>query len=265
VLSFLVHANAVAALAAPSDVILLQSIQTAQPLPRWHWHVQRFAARRASCVIVPSQSTIDAGAERSAIPREKFVVIPNAVEPDRFERSIVPMEVRRPYPIGFIGRLDPVKRIPDLISAVAELTEPVILNIFGEGPERGRIESLVRQVGAGRVKMRGAVSQPQQALAELGALILPSEAEGFGLVLIEAMAASVPVVATDVPGIRDVVRHEHDGLLVPPGRPDLLAIAITRVVTDFGLRRRLIDAGLQTVRERYTWDKIIPQYRQALG
>jgi glycosyltransferase involved in cell wall biosynthesis len=115
------------------------------------------------------------------------------------------------------------------------------------------------------VILRGAVSRPQQALAELGALVLPSEAEGFGLVLIEAMAAGVPVIATDVPGIRDVVRHEHDGLLVPPGQPERLANAITRVVTEPGLRRRLIDAGLETVRARYTWDKIIPQYRQVLG
>jgi glycosyltransferase involved in cell wall biosynthesis len=215
--------------------------------------------------VVPSQSTVDVAVERSEIPREKFVVIPNAIDPDRFERSIVPMEVRRPYPLGFIGRLDPVKRIPDLISAVAETAEPVLLNIFGEGPERSRIEEVIRKVGVGRAVMRGAVSRPQQALAELGALILPSEAEGFGLVLIEAMAAGVPVIATDVPGIRDVVRAEHDGLLVPPGRPDLLANAITRVVTDFGLRHRLIEAGLQTVRGRYTWDRIIPQYRQVLG
>jgi glycosyltransferase involved in cell wall biosynthesis len=265
VFSFLVHANAVAALAVPLDVPLVQSIQTTQPHPRWHWHVQRFSARRALRVIVPSQSTVDAGVERSAIPREKFVVIPNAVDPDRFERSIVPMEVRTPYPIGFIGRLDPVKRLPDLIQAVAEMAEPVMLNIFGEGPERSRIQEIVRTVGAGRVVLRGAVGRPQQALAELGALVLPSEAEGFGLVLIEAMASGVPVIATDVPGIRDVVRHEHDGLLVPPGQPELLAKAITRVVTDYGLRQRLIEAGLQTVRDRYTWDKIIPQYRQALS
>jgi glycosyltransferase involved in cell wall biosynthesis len=265
VFSFLVHANAVAALAVPPDVPLLQSIQTTQPLPRWHWHVQRFAARRASRIVVPSQSTVDAGVERSAIPREKFVVIPNAVEPGSFERSIVPLEARKPYPIGFIGRLDSVKRIPDLIAAVTSMTEPVMLNIFGEGPERARIEQLVKHAGAGRVILRGAVSRPQLALAELGALVLPSEAEGFGLVLIEAMASGVPVIATDVPGIRDVVRHEHDGLLVPPRQPERLATAITRMVTDPGLRRRLIEAGLESVRERYTWDKIIPQYRSVLA
>jgi len=85
------------------------------------------------------------------------------------------------------------------------------------------------------------------------------------LVLIEAMAAGVPVVATNAPGIRDVVQHEENGLLVPVGDVDALRQAIKRVVGDAALRARLIENGLRTVRERYTWEVVLPRYRELLS
>jgi glycosyltransferase involved in cell wall biosynthesis len=84
-------------------------------------------------------------------------------------------------------------------------------------------------------------------------------------VLIEAMAAGVPVIGTDVPGIRDVVQNGVNGLLVPVANPPALSAAIQRVIGDRGLRDRLIEGGLHTVRERYTWDVVLPQYRALLG
>ena len=85
------------------------------------------------------------------------------------------------------------------------------------------------------------------------------------MVLIEAMAAGVPVVATDVAGIRDVVKDEVTGLLVPSGQPQRLADAINRLIADPLLRNRLIEAGLADVRERFTWDMVLPRYRELLG
>ena len=265
VLSFLVHANVVASLAVPRGVRLLQSIQTTQPRPAWHWRAQRWAARRAEVFVVPSTSVVEAGVERSRVPRDKFVVIPNAVDPAEFVRSTVPLSPPADYPVGFIGRLDPVKRVTDLVEAVCPLGDRVTLHVFGGGPDRDRIERWVEGVGTGAVMLRGAVRRPQEALAEIGLLVLPSEAEGFGLVLIEAMAAGVPVIATDVPGIRDVVQHEVNGLLVPVGQPAALTAAIERVISDADLRRRLVENGLTTVHERYTWDRVLPLYRAALG
>ena len=106
---------------------------------------------------------------------------------------------------------------------------------------------------------------PEQALNEIDTLVLPSAAEGFGLVLIEAMAAGIPVVASDVPGIRDVVTANETGLLVPRRRSArAIADAILRLSNDPALRRRLTINGLKTVADRYTWDRILPQYRQLL-
>jgi glycosyltransferase involved in cell wall biosynthesis len=265
VVSFLVHANAIASLAVPGGVRLIESIQTTQPKPAWHWKVQRRVARRAERILVPSTSIVAAAAARSSMPVEKFIVIPNAVAPEAFSRSTIPEASPAPYPVGFIGRMDPVKRIPDLINAVGALGKRVELHVYGEGPERGRIERWIEAASAASVTLHGAVARPQDVLPGLGLLVLPSEAEGFGLVLIEAMAAGVPVVATDAPGIRDVVRHESNGLLVPVGDPAALASAIERVIDDAGLRQRLIEEGFRVVRARYTWDRVLPQYRAALG
>jgi glycosyltransferase involved in cell wall biosynthesis len=98
----------------------------------------------------------------------------------------------------------------------------------------------------------------------MGILVLPSLAEGFGLVLIEAMAAGVAVVATEVPGIRDVIQHNQTGLLVPPSDPPSLAAAIAQLVEDRPLRGRLIAAARTNVRQHLTWSAVLPQYLQLL-
>jgi len=89
-------------------------------------------------------------------------------------------------------------------------------------------------------------------------------AEGFGLVLIEAMAAGVPIVATSVAGIIDVIRSNQTGLLVPPSNPGALAAAIRRIIEDRGLRARLILNATNDLRQSFTWDVVLEQYRSFL-
>jgi glycosyltransferase involved in cell wall biosynthesis len=113
--------------------------------------------------------------------------------------------------------------------------------------------------------MHGVATSPQAALSQSGLLVLPSLAEGFGLVLIEAMAAGVPVVGTDVPGIRDVIRQDQTGLLAKPADPISLAACIGRIVRDRELRLRLIETASADVRQRFTWDVVLPQYQELLG
>ena len=170
-----------------------------------------------------------------------------------------------PFPIGFIGRLDPVKSIPDLLEATLLLGGSIHLHIFGEGRERPHLEAEIRRLNIARsVTLHGAVARPQDALSKIGLLVLPSKAEGFGLVLIEAMASRVPVVATDVPGIRNVVTHEQTGLLVPHGSPRELALAIDRLVKDPALRELLVARAEAEVRRRFSWDAIFTKYRELL-
>jgi glycosyltransferase involved in cell wall biosynthesis len=265
VFSFLIHANAAAALARIScpQVCYLQSIQTTQPNPRWHWMLQRLIHRAAERIVVPSDSVADVAERWAAIPAVKIAIIPNAVEPGDFS-----LPRRRPFGkhVGFIGRLDPVKRIEDLVIAISLLSEDVSLDIYGEGPRHSDLESLTDRLALKqRVKLHGAIGGPAEALAGMDVLVLPSDAEGFGLVLIEAMAAGVPVIGADAPGIRDVIRHGVNGLLTPPRDPPTLAAAIERIFTDQNLRESLSAAGLASVAERYNWSNVYPKYRRILA
>jgi glycosyltransferase involved in cell wall biosynthesis len=269
VFSFLVHANALAALAslACPGVRFLQSIQTTQPNPRWHWRVQRLAAWAADKVVVPSPSAAAVARRWAGVPAADVVVIPNAVDFTAFD-AIYRRNVGRvptpPFRVGFLGRLDPVKRVPDLLRAMAGAPD-VHVHLFGDGADRRRIETEVERLGmASAVTLHGTVARPADALADLDVLVLPSEAEGFGLVLIEAMAAGVPVVATDVPGIRDVVADSRTGLLVPVGDRVTLRAAIVASAAPDGVRQRLIPTARLDVERRFGWPAAVAPLRQVL-
>jgi glycosyltransferase involved in cell wall biosynthesis len=266
VFSFLIHANVAAAIVRPffPRVRFLQSIQTTQPEPTWHWRAQKIAHRFAEKIVVPSLSVAQAAMERSGIPGKKIAIIANAVDLDAFPCR-EPREPATPAKIGFIGRLDPIKRVQDLIDAIKLLGERATLDVYGEGSERESLSTLVSSFGLeNRVTFHGSIPSPQDALKTIDILVLPSQAEGFGLVLIEAMASGVPVVATDAPGIRNVVRNNMTGLLVPVRSPTDLSDAIRKVIDDARLRNRLIQQARTDVVERFTWDAILPQYRELL-
>jgi glycosyltransferase involved in cell wall biosynthesis len=262
VFSFLIHANAVAALSSGrlKGVRFLQSIQTTQDKPAWHWWLQAKVQRSADCIVVPTRSVVLRATRGRRMPEEKFLVIPNALDPRDFA-DVAPPSATSPLPIGFIGRLDPVKRVPDLLRAVAKLKGRVVLHVFGDGAERPALERLVDDLGIREhVLFHGTIARPQEALRQMNVLVLPSEAEGFGLVLIEAMAAGIPVVARCfAPGVQDVVRDGVTGILTV-----CFDRAIDALVEKPWLREQMGAAGREEVRSRYSWDVVLPQYRRLL-
>src|SRR5262249_26050351 len=151
--------------------------------------------------VVPSASVARAANERSHIAASKITIIPNAIDPAHFENLARDRSQSRPFPIGFIGRLDPIKRVGDLLIAIQRLNGRAHLHIFGDGIERHHIESQINSLGIQSwVTMHGTIPNPQSALSQIGLLVLPSAAEGFPMVLIEAMAARIPIVASNAPG-----------------------------------------------------------------
>ena len=271
IFSFLIHANFAASVASwklPKRPRLIQSIQTAQPYPRWHWKLQHLIQNSAERIVVPSDSVAQVAAKWAEIPLNKIVTIPNAIEPSDFASAAQEQinYASSPTRIGFIGRLDPIKRISDLIDAMLLLPRATTLDIFGQGPQ---LQSLTAQILRldlhSRVKMHGAIDSPQTALSQIDVLILPSEAEGFGLVLLEAMAAGVPVIGTNVAGIRDVIVHSQNGLLVPPRNSGALAGAIRKIFNDNELRNHLIAGGHAAAMNQFSWQSVWPKYRKLLN
>ena len=266
VFSFLIHANTMAALASAfcPDVRFLQSVQTSQPEPRWHWRLQRLVHPAAERVVVPSASAMTAANKWAGVPIEKLIVIHNAVDVEAFSAIYAANAAREahvPLRIGFIGRLDPIKRVRDLVGTMPRLPD-CRLDIYGEGPERPGIEADIQQLNLGhRVTLHGAVRRPHDALASMDVLVLPSRAEGFGLVLIEAMAAGVPVIGTDVPGIRDVIRPTT-GILMTHLASDALIQAVTAASTT--LRPTLIVSARDDVEKRFSWPNVLGDYVKLL-
>ncbi len=259
--SLLLHANVAAALANwQGQGALIQSIQTAQPYPRWHWPLQGLVQSAARAIVVPSASVRAAAINQAGIAPQKIVVIANALDSRDWPQLPLRPTGRS---IGFIGRLDPIKNLPQLLQAMALLDDSTNLHIFGEGSQRPLLQSLIAQLHLGkRVTLHGATTEPHLALAQMDVLVLPSRAEGFGLVLIEAMAAGVPVIATEAPGIRDVVIDHYNGLLCPLDDAAALARIIRRLLNDVPLREKLRRGGWESVARHYSWHSVLPRYEQ---
>jgi glycosyltransferase involved in cell wall biosynthesis len=191
-------------------------------------------------------------------------VVPYGVDLDRF----TPVE-RLPAErvvIGAASRMSPEKGLSYLVEAFARLRDRhgdrVRLRIAGDGPERSRIEALARRLEIeDAVELRGWVDHDELPafLHGLDIFVLPSTYEGFGVAAVEASATALPVVATNVYGIPDVVRDGVTGLLTPDRDAEALAGAIGRLVDDPTLRRSLGEAGRGYVAAHYDWRDNIAQ------
>jgi glycosyltransferase involved in cell wall biosynthesis len=152
-----------------------------------------------------------------------------------------------------VGRLSPEKGIPILLRAVTKLECDYDLRLVGSGQQQGQLEGLASELGVRhKVHFLGTISWGD-ALFELmrdsDILILPSHTEGLPLVLLEGMSQGLPVVASNVGGVPEIVRDEVTGLLFPVGDVDALAGAISRLVSDDPLRIKLRKNALGVARE----------------
>jgi glycosyltransferase involved in cell wall biosynthesis len=194
------------------------------------------------------------------IDSSRITVLQNAVDPRWAERvkNTDRAEARRKLGIATgelvllaVGRLSQEKAHIDLIQAFTLLRKKgrqARLILVGDGPERSKLE----QAAGPGVLFTGQVHDTPSYYAATDVLVLPSLTEGSPNVLLEAMAAGVPVVATDVGGIPEIVRHRESALLVSPQRPDLLAQAIEEMLSSPELRRSLIARAQEIIAQNHT-------------
>jgi 2-deoxystreptamine N-acetyl-D-glucosaminyltransferase/2-deoxystreptamine glucosyltransferase len=218
--------------------------------------LERAVLRRADAVVVLTPHTAAALAGDGVDPARVHTV-PSGFDPALFAvpagTDVLPA-AGRPR-IGYVGRLAPQKRADLLVTAFGRMQRRADLVVVGDGPERARVEALVAGCErAERVTLAGFVAHDAvpAVLASLDVLVLPSAYEEMGSVLTEAMAAGLPVVASAVGGIPEVVRDGETGLLVPPGDVDALAAALDRLVREPHLRARLA-AGARRRAADYAW------------
>jgi phosphatidylinositol alpha-mannosyltransferase len=233
--------------------------------------VLRTVSRRIDAAIAVS----DAAAEflRRAIDVE-LEIIPNGLDVERFAHSdAVPDGLPEGRRLLWVSRLDPQKGFGVLVQVFALLAREhgdLSLVVAGDGRERHAIGAL-SATNRARVIMLGAVRHvdlPSWFYGAADVFVAPATGqESFGYILVEAMAAGVPVVASDIAGYREVVRSGIEGLLVPPGDPKALAEAVSRVLSDPILAARLSEAG-RTRAAGFGWDRVVPRieavYRRVL-
>ncbi len=162
--------------------------------------------------------------------------------------------------IGMTSELHPTKRVEDAIAAfqtIAAEHPEAILVVLGEGKERARLEALRGVLGlAGRVCLLGFVEDAERYLGAFDLFLHSSRSEALGYAILEAGCAGLPVVATAVGGVPEVIEHETTGLLVPPGAPALLAAAVERLMDDPALAKRLGSALRERVAQKFTKDRM---------
>jgi glycosyltransferase involved in cell wall biosynthesis len=211
-------------------------------LPAYNRYVLGPVLRRAAGVIVLSEEQARFIAEEYRVERSLVTVIPNGVPPAFFLER--PSEPERGDPLRLlsVGRISVQKNVPRLLEAMAKVEAPVELVLVGDGDERPRVEQLVEQLGLTNVRLVGAAHG--EALLEWyrwgQAFVLSSDKEGLPLALLEAMAAGLAIVATDVPGTHELLTGY--GILTGL-EPAELAAGITRLAEDPALRADLARRG----------------------
>jgi glycosyltransferase involved in cell wall biosynthesis len=225
----------------------------AGPLQRMSAPAIRFLWRRAAAVVANGTGLSELA--ETALPGLTVPVVPNGVHVPAAASPTARM--RDAVRLLFVGRLVHQKGCDILLDALAGLRHlPFTLDVVGDGPDRVALEAQAAAAGiADRVTFAGWV--PRERMGEhflaAAAFVLPSHIEGMPNAMLEAMAHGLPVVATDVPGNRDLVEHGRTGLLVPPASAEALAAAIERVIGDAGLRARLGAAAREHVARHHTW------------
>lgn len=189
------------------------------------------------------------------ILKNKLKVIPNATTYNIIKKNIN----KNVSNILFVGRLSIEKNVPKIVEAIVLLKNEVILNIVGEGEKRNEIKELIKERKLKNVILHGRKEGVDllKIYKKADIFLLPSEYECFSSTLLEAMATGTPIIASDIPGTRNIIKNNYNGLLVKPTAEEI-AKAIEKLIKNSKLRKRLVENGLKEI-EKYSWNKVVKQ------
>jgi glycosyltransferase involved in cell wall biosynthesis len=220
---------------------------------------------QAASVIVPSQY-LGRIVRGWGVEPERVVCIYNALDlPKSSPRYRLPDF--EGATLCTVGRLVPVKGIEGLIHLLRELPK-VRLVIVGEGPERLALEESAIKIGvSSRVLFTGLLdpSDVLGCLARSDLFVLNSTHEGLPHVILEAFEAGVPVLATAVGGVPEIIRHGENGWLVPPGQEEELRESVQRLLSDRPLCQKLVEQGRRTLQERFSRSRLLTETERVLA
>lgn len=218
---------------------------------------RRMILRKADVITAISTYLLEYGTKIN--PKAEFILLPNGVDTHIFRHE-------HPEYMFSSSRLVEKNGIDALIRAMKLLPGRKLV-LAGDGPLRSSLERLARDLGvADRVSFLGTIDPRDipDYLARASVFVRPSRSEGLGNAFLEAMAASVPVIATPVGGIPDFLKNRETGLFCKVDDPDSLAHCVQELEHDPKLRTDIIDKAFQLVQNAYDWDMIAKQYYEII-
>lgn len=213
-------------------------------------------------IIVCSRSVLDFTISQEKIGKDKFFLIYNAVDSKRFDIPASRAELRKKYGfsqndfiVGTVGMVIPKKGHRFLIEAASSLKSsipPLKVLIVGDGEERCALEKLVRSEGlSGRVVFTGERRDVPELMKTMDIFVLPSLQEGFPITILEAMYTGLPVVASDISGIPEIIEDGANGSLIPPSDVDSLKENIAALYKDADTRERYASNAREKIESGY--------------
>lgn len=261
----LYHANIYGSLAASRCRIpSFMSIQNTYSHHKLHRRILNwYVSKRVKKVIVGSDDIKNDVVKYDWIRENKIEVINNCIDLDKASANVSRAQVRDelslPYDavvLGTIGRLEEQKGHSFLIRALSRMSDSsnnFYLILIGEGKKKQELQALVDELSLQeKVLFLGTRSDIGNLLAAMDIFIMPSLWEGLSLAMLTAMAAEIPVIATDVGGVRKVLGEDEYGLVIAPGEPDSIVTAIESVLNDKASSQQRVADAKRLVYEKYS-------------
>ncbi|PYN20483.1 MAG: glycogen synthase [Candidatus Rokuibacteriota bacterium] len=233
--------------------------------------IEKTSVEAADRIIAVSRQMREDILSHFRVAPERVVVIHNGIDPNQFRRTrardvLGRRGVREPY-VLFVGRITDQKGIFHLLEAAPKLPPGVQVVLCASAPDTPEIEARLKRAlpEHSNVVWIGEmipVDEVVQLYSHAAVFVCPSVYEPFGLINLEAMACETPVVASGVGGILEVVEDGKTGVLVEPGRPDALAVAIRALLEDPERGRALGRAGRQRVQAHFSWASVASRTRE---
>jgi len=245
-----------------------------EPLSAWrkklYLCLEKISARICDALVVLSQSELQTGIDKKIGTPEKLHLIPHGIIPPEFlpreiARDKIPnskFQIPNSILIGTIANFYPTKGLPYLIEAAAKLKikHDFQIVIVGDGIERAYLESLITKYNLEEnIILAGQIPDAAKYLKAFDIFILPSVKEGLPYALLEAMAAGLPIVATSVGGIPEMIENGRDGLLVASKNPEELATAIEKLIDNPTLRETLGQNAKEKIEKEFSLSRMLKE------
>ncbi len=244
--------------------------------------IEWWTAYEANRVVVTSHSMKREICDHFHLPWDKVDVIPNAIDVTQYNPPVDTGSVRARYGVGWgeklvlcVGRLVPQKGIEYFISAIPSIAQrypEAKFVIVGEGWSRDYLEGIARSTGhTRRILFTGFISDSEviALMASADVLVIPSIYEPFGIVALEGMATGVPVVASRVGGLAEVIEHDRTGIFVYPRNPGSIAWGVDQILSNPSHAEWLTQNARERLHKTYSWEavamKTVEVYEKVVG